>query len=62
MCRFYGFDLDKVMAMTLRTFAGMLNEIATILKMENGSDDDKATSLSGGKAFNLAKRIFPKRR
>ncbi len=62
MCRFYsGFSLSDVMAMTLRQFSIMLNEIGNVLKLEMGSDDEqKETSLTGDAGFNLARTIFPK--
>jgi len=65
MCRFYGFELDKVMAMTLRRFAIMLNEIGNVLELELGGDSDsgqKETSLTGDAGFALAKTIFPRGR
>ncbi len=43
--------------MTLREFAGMLEEVANILKLENGSED-KPVSLTGEQGFALAQKIF----
>ena len=49
--------------MTLRQFAGMLNEISNVLKMELGGDDKgESTSLTGQPAAALAQRIFPRGR
>jgi len=61
MCRFYGFAFDKVMAMTIRQFIAMLEQIAVIQKIEFG-DDKQETSLTGDAGFALAKTIFPRGR
>ena len=52
-----------MMAMTLRQFAIMLNEIGNILKMEVGEDDEqKEVSLTGEPGMRLAKTLFPRRK
>jgi hypothetical protein len=58
MCRFYGFGLNAVMAMTLRQFVSMFEQIAEVQKMEFG-EDKKETSLTGDAGFALAKTLFP---
>lgn len=62
VCRFYGFSLGDMMAMTLRQFGIMLNEISNILKLEVGDDEQKETSLTGNAGFNLARTILPRRK
>ena len=48
------------MAMTLRQFVGMLEQMTEIQKIEYGGD--KETPLSGEAGFALARRIFPRGR
>ncbi|KKN71431.1 hypothetical protein LCGC14_0421530 [marine sediment metagenome] len=45
--------------MTLRVFNSMIDEMATILKMESG-EEEEPTSLTGEAGFQLAKRMFRK--
>ena len=64
LSRFYGFDIDRVMAMTLRLFNIMLNEMGTILNMEQGGDASEpireSKPLSGNAGFALARQLLPK--
>ena len=62
VCRFYGFSLDAVMAMTLRQFAGLLFEVAVILKMEYGGDTKKSRAGSVEMTKELAQRIVGKKK
>jgi len=64
MCRFYGFEFDEVMAMTLRQFSILLNEIGNVLKLECGEENDKSApqGLTGEQGFKLAKTLFPRRK
>lgn len=51
------------MALTVRQFHAMLEEMGNILKLEAGdSESGQPTSLTGEQAFALARRIFPKYR
>lgn len=61
MCRFYGFALADVMAMTIRQFVAMLEQIAEVQKMEFG-DVENETSLTGDAGFALAQKILPRGR
>jgi len=61
ICRFYGFALKDVMAMTIRQFVAMFEQIAEIQKMEFG-DDKNETSLTSNAGFALAQRILPRGR
>ncbi len=61
VCRFYGFDLDKVMAMTVIQFSGMIEQIPKILKMETGDEKgEQEKPLSGAAGFQAIKRIIPR--
>lgn len=61
LCRFYGFSLAEVMAMTIRQFMGMLEQAGEVLKMECGDNkNEQETSLTGEQGFALAQRIFPR--
>ncbi len=53
------------MAMTLRQFSIMLNEIGNILKLEcgeEGSDKPASQGLTGKQGVRLAKTLFPRRK
>ena len=49
------------MTMTLRQFLAMLEQIAEVMKIENG-DTKTETSLGGDAGWALAKRILPRGR
>ena len=61
LCRFYGFSIAEVMAMTLRQFSCMLSEMGEILRMETGGEKKEA-SLTGDAGFRLAQTVFPRGR
>lgn len=61
MSRFYGYSLEAVMAMSIRQFVGMLEQMAEVQKMEIG-DTKNETSLTGDAGFALAKQILPRGR
>ena len=48
------------MAMTIRQFVAMLEQIAEVQKMEFGDDSKQETSLTGDAGFALAQRILPR--
>ena len=49
------------MAMSIRQFVGMLEQMAEVQKMEIG-DTKNETSLTGDAGFALAKQILPRGR
>jgi len=59
MCRFYGFNLEEVMQMTLRQFTIMYMQIQVIMQMEQGGGTQKG-SLTGEAAIRQMKRHFKK--
>ena len=50
------------MGFTLRKFGIYMQEISTILKLEQGEDESKSTSLTGKQGMSLARTIFPRGR
>jgi len=62
VCRFYSQRLNDVLDLPLETFNALVEEISTIVKLENGSDPEaeETTKIEGKTAWSLATRILPK--
>ena len=61
LCRYFNFGLDFVLDQTMRAFTIMMDEMQRINRMEMGTENEPA-SVTGETGFNVAKRIFPKRK
>ena len=62
ICRFYGFNLNDVMSLTITQFGIFMNQMGKIVKMEMGGGASEPRVLTGAAAKKIASRLYGRKK